>query len=60
MLILTRKLNEVICVGDDIKIQVVSIRGEKVKLGITAPTNIVVHRKEVYERVKNDKNNLSR
>lgn len=57
MLILTRKANEGILVGDDIKITVVSIEGGRVKLGITAPRNISVIREEVVDAVK--KENMS-
>ena len=55
MLILLRKRDESIMVGDDIEITVVDIRGEKVRLGINAPPHVPVHRKEVYEAMKRDK-----
>lgn len=48
MLVLTRKLQEAIKIGDDIEIQVVSIDGDQVKLGITAPKQIDIYRKEIY------------
>ena len=48
MLVLTRRLNEGIVIGDDIRIKVVSVRGGKVKLGIDAPKGVSVHRDEVY------------
>ena len=51
MLILSRYLNEEIIIGDDIKIMIVDIRGGKVDLGITAPREIQVHRKEVYDAI---------
>ncbi len=51
MLVLTRKLGEVIKVGDKIKVVVVSIDGGSVKLGIEAPQEIPVHREEVYEKI---------
>ena len=54
MLVLTRKLEESIMVGDNIEIKVVSVHGESVKLGITAPRNIPVHRKEVYEEIEKE------
>jgi carbon storage regulator len=47
MLVLSRKLNEVIDIGDDVQICVVGIRGDKVRLGIIAPKDISVHRREV-------------
>ena len=41
-------------IGDDVEIVIVDIRGDKVRLGITAPTEIPVHRKEVYETIKRE------
>ena len=52
MLVLSRQRDETIMIGDEIEITVVDIRGDKVRLGITAPTKIAVHRKEVYEAIK--------
>lgn len=52
MLVLSRRLNEQIIIGDSIVITVVEIRGDKVRLGIDAPQNISVHRREVYEAAK--------
>lgn len=52
MLILTRKIGEVLLVGDDVEITVLSIRGNQVKLGVNAPKEIAVHRQEIYERIK--------
>jgi len=54
MLVLSRKRNEVIRIGDDIKIIVVDIRGDKVRLGIEAPQNVAVHRQEVYDAIQRD------
>lgn len=51
MLVLTRKLGETIIVGSNIKVTVVEIQGRHVRLGIEAPTDISVHRGEVYERI---------
>lgn len=52
MLVLSRQRDETIMIGDEIEITVVDIRGDKVRLGITAPTRIAVHRKEVYDAIK--------
>jgi len=52
MLILSRKKNEVIMIGDNIKIVVVETRGDKVRLGIEAPLDVSVHRLEVYQTIK--------
>jgi carbon storage regulator len=55
MLVLSRKKNESIVINDDITIVVVEIRGDKVRLGVEAPKEIPVHRKEVYDAIKRDK-----
>ena len=52
MLILSRKKSEQIVIGDDIKITVVTIKGDKVRIGIEAPRNTTVHRSEVYEAIQ--------
>lgn len=56
MLVLTRKLQEVIKIGDDVELTVLSIDGEQVKLGISAPKNIEIHRKEVYLAIQQENN----
>lgn len=55
MLVLTRARDEAIVINDDIVITVVDIRGDKVRLGIDAPTEIPVHRQEVYEAIQREK-----
>lgn len=52
MLVLSRQRDETIMIGDDIEITVVDVRGDKVRLGINAPSRIAVHRKEVYEAIR--------
>lgn len=52
MLVLSRQRDESIIIGDNIVITVVDIRGDKVRLGISAPTEIPVHRQEVYEAIQ--------
>lgn len=54
MLILTRKVNERIMIGEDIEVAVVEIRGDQVKLGIVAPQNVTVHRREVFEQIQEE------
>ena len=54
MLVLSRQRDESIMIGDDVEITIVDIRGDKVRLGITAPTEIPVHRKEIYETIKRE------
>ncbi len=52
MLVLSRKKNESIVINDDITIVVVEIRGDKVRLGVEAPREVPVHRREVYDAIK--------
>jgi carbon storage regulator len=54
MLVLSRQRDETIMIGDNIEITIVDIRGDKVRLGITAPTTIAVHRKEVYDAIQRE------
>ena len=54
MLVLSRRADESLYIGDDIKITVLDIRGGQVRIGITAPDTIKVHREEVYQRIKKD------
>ena len=54
MLVLSRQRDESIIIGDDIVITIVDIRGDKVRLGISAPPHISVHRKEIYEAIKKE------
>jgi len=51
MLVLSRKTEQTIMIGDDIEIKVVEIQGGTVKLGIAAPRNVSVHRREIYDRI---------
>ena len=55
MLVLSRQKDESIVIGDDVEVTIVDVRGDKVRLGITAPKNITVHRKEVYEAIQREK-----
>lgn len=52
MLIFTRRVGEFIRIGDDIRVQVIEVKGRQVRLGIDAPPHISVHREEVYQRIK--------
>ncbi len=54
MLVLARKLNESIMIGDNIEVVVIDIKGDQVKLGIKAPRKITVHRKEIYQEIKQE------
>jgi carbon storage regulator len=54
MLVLSRRLGETLIIGDDIKITVLGISGNQVRLGIAAPKNVSVHREEVYRRIQDE------
>ena len=56
MLILTRRTGESVKIGDDVTVTVLGTRHGQVRIGVTAPRNIVVHREEVYERLRNANN----
>lgn len=60
MLVLSRQRDEAIMIGDEVEITIVDIRGDKVRLGITAPTRITVHRKEVYTAITQENEKASR
>jgi carbon storage regulator len=54
MLVLARRLNESIMIGDEIEVVVIDIKGDQVKLGIRAPKRVTVHRKEIYEEIRKE------
>ncbi|MFJ8257650.1 carbon storage regulator CsrA [Peribacillus asahii] len=56
MLVLTRKLNESIMIGNDIEITILAVEGEQIKLGIQAPKHVDIHRKEIYLSIKKENN----
>ncbi|MEL3970962.1 carbon storage regulator CsrA [Rossellomorea oryzaecorticis] len=60
MLVLTRKTGEAIQIGEDIEISVVSVKGDQVKLGINAPKNVEIHRKEIYLTIQEENNEASK
>lgn len=60
MLVLSRQRDESIVIGDNIVVTIVDIRGDKVRLGIQAPTEIPVHRREVFEAIQRENQRASR
>ena len=59
MLVLTRKKNESIIINDDIEITIVDVQGEQVRIGINAPKNISIYRKEIYLEIKEENKKAS-
>ncbi len=55
MLILTRRIGEAICIGDEVEVRVLGVKGQQVRLGILAPKDIPVHREEIYERIPRER-----
>ncbi|MBJ40863.1 MAG: carbon storage regulator [Gammaproteobacteria bacterium] len=54
MLILTRRVGEALMVGDKTKIVVLGVKGSQIRLGINAPKDVMVHREEIYDKIRND------
>ena len=54
MLILTRRVGEVLRIGDDVSITILGVKGNKVRIGIDAPKDVAVHREEIYQRIKRE------
>lgn len=52
MLILTRRVGETLMIGDNVAVTVLGVKGNQVRVGITAPKDVTVHREEIYERAK--------
>lgn len=55
MLVLSRQKDESIMIGDNVEITIVDVRGDKVRLGISAPRDVTVHRKEIYLAIQKEK-----
>jgi carbon storage regulator len=59
MLLLTRRPDEAIRIGDDVTIKVLSVKGNQVRIGVSAPKATTVHREEIYERIQREKENTN-
>ena len=55
MLILTRRIGETLMIGDDTEVTVIGVKGNQIRLGVTAPKDVAVHREEIYQRIQNEK-----
>lgn len=60
MLVLSRHIDESIMIGDNVELTIVDIRGDKVRIGINAPSSVAVHRKEVYEAIRTENEQAAR
>ena len=54
MLILSRKIKETLMIGDDVTVTVLAVNGNQVRIGITAPKDVTVHREEIYNKIKDE------
>ena len=52
MLILTRRAGETLVIGEDVRVKVLEVKGQLVRIGVTAPREVSVHREEIYERIR--------
>ena len=55
MLILTRRVGETLMVGDDVTVTVLGVKGNQVRIGVNAPKEVAVHREEIYQRIKKER-----
>lgn len=55
MLILTRRIGETLRIGDDVQVTILGVKGKQVQIGTLAPKQIAIHREEIYERIKREK-----
>ncbi len=55
MLILTRRVGETLMIGDDVAVTVLGVKGNQVRIGVNAPRHVAVHREEIYERIRRER-----
>ncbi|WP_299075475.1 carbon storage regulator CsrA [uncultured Paraglaciecola sp.] len=54
MLVLTRRIGETLMIGDDVTVQVLGVKGNQVRVGVSAPKSVAVHREEIYKKINGD------
>jgi carbon storage regulator len=54
MLILTRRVGETVIVGNDVTVTIVGVKGNQIRIGISAPKNVSIHREEIYQRIRRE------
>ena len=54
MLILTRRVGETVVIGDNVTVAIIGVKGNQIRIGINAPKDVTVHRKEIYERIRHE------
>ncbi|WP_343192473.1 carbon storage regulator CsrA [Buchnera aphidicola (Taiwanaphis decaspermi)] len=59
MLILTRRVGETLMIGDEVTVTVLGVKGNQIRIGVNAPKKISVHREEIYQRIKAEKNQIN-
>lgn len=55
MLILTRRIGESICIGDDVTVRILGVSGNQIRIGVDAPKSVEVHRDEIYDKIQEEK-----
>ena len=60
MLILTRRVGEKLMIGDEISVTILGVKGNQVRIGVHAPSNVSIHREEIYDRIQDEERELSR
>lgn len=60
MLVLTRRVGETLMIGDDVTVMVLGVKGNQVRIGINAPSEVSVHREEIYLRIKNEQQDINK
>ena len=59
MLILTRRVGEAVMIGEEVTVTVLGVKGNQVRIGVNAPKSISVHREEIFERIKNEQQDVA-